>query len=61
MSVLVPSLPGSASRMPVESLSLAKLRERMLNRSATEPGKLDIKRREPGILFVSLQYLLLQL
>ena len=42
----------------------ARLRERMLNRSASLamstsilqalPGKLDIKRREPGFLFISL-------
>ena len=44
--LLISSLPGKASRAHVESLGFL-------------PGKLDIKRREPGILFISLQVVLL--
>ena len=40
--LLISSLPGKALRTHVD---IARL---------TEPGKLDIKRREPGILFISL-------
>ena len=42
--LLISSLPGKA------------LRGALIVRLA-EPGKLDIKRREPGILFISLQVL----
>ena len=41
--LLISSLPGSALRTHVD---IARLK--------AEPGKLDIKRREPGILFISL-------
>ena len=40
--VFILSLPGKALRTLVDIARLA------------EPGKLDIKRREPGILFISL-------
>ena len=69
--ILISSLPGSASRTHVESLGKPRdvnkrsqrLRERMLNRSASLamstsvlkalPGKLDIKRHSPSILYLS--------
>ena len=41
--ILISSLPGKASRTPVE-----------IARLEPEPSKLDTKRREPGILFISL-------
>ena len=50
--LLISSLPGKASRMLVESLS--KPRDSTCVLEAL-PGKLYIKRREPGILFISLQ------
>ena len=39
------SLPGMASRRLVDSTCILK----------AKPGKLDVRRREPGILFISLQ------
>ena len=50
--LLISSLPGKASRMLVESLGLSSDSTCFLE---AEPGKLDIKRREPGILLISLQ------
>ena len=52
---MISSLPGKALRMLVD---IARLAERGLPSDSTcvlkaEPGKLDIKRREPGILFIS--------
>ena len=44
-------LTGKALRILVDTAMLA---ERFNMRSQTEPGKLDIKNREPGILFISL-------
>ena len=44
MCLLISSLPGKALRTLVDSTCVLK----------AEPGKLDIKRREPGILFISL-------
>ena len=46
---LISGLPGKASRTLVES----KPRDSTSVLEA-EPGKLDIRRREPGILFISL-------
>ena len=58
MSLLISSLPGKALRTLVD---IARLAERFNKRSQSRacvlkalPGKLDIKRREPGILFISL-------
>ena len=48
---MISSLPGKALRMLVD---IARLAERFNMRSQAEPGKLDIKRRKPGILFISL-------
>ena len=48
---LISSLPGKALRTLVD---IARLAERFNKRFKAEPGKLDIKRREPGILFISL-------
>ena len=42
-SLLISSLPGKALRTLVD-----------VTRLKAEPGTLDIKRREPGILFISL-------
>ena len=42
MCLLISSLPGKALRTLVDSARLA------------EPGKLDIKRSEPGIILISL-------
>ena len=43
------------TRQGFETLvDIARLAERFNMRSQAEPGKLDIKRREPGILFNSL-------
>ena len=49
--LLISSLPGMASRTLVD---IKRLAGRFNMRSEVKPGKLDIKRREPGILFVSL-------
>ena len=49
--LLISSLPGKVLRTHVD---IARLAERFNMRSQFEPGKLDIKRREPGILFISL-------
>ena len=46
--LLISSLPGKALRTHVD---IARLATCVLN---AKPGKLDIKRREPGILFISL-------
>ena len=48
---MISSLPGKALRMLVD---IARLAERFNMHSQAEPGKLDIKRRKPGILFISL-------
>ena len=45
------SLPGKALRTLVD---IARLAERFNMHSQSQPGKLDIKRYEPGILFISL-------
>ena len=52
MSVLISSLPGKDVRTLVESRVLLSDSTCILE---AEPGKLDIKRREPGILFINLQ------
>ena len=53
MSVLISSLPGSVLRTLVESRGLPSNLTCVLK---ADPGKLDIKRCEPGtILFISLQ------
>ena len=44
-------LPGKALRTLVD---IARLAERFNYVLEAEPGKLDIKMREPGILFISL-------
>ena len=49
-SLLIPSLPGNALQTLVESRGLQRDSTCILE---AEPGKLDTKRREPGILFVS--------
>ena len=48
LHLLISSLPGSALRMHVESASLA------MSTSVLEalPGKLDIKRHSPSILYL---------
>ena len=49
---MISSLPGKALRMLVD---IARLAERFNKRfQSREAGKLDFKRREPGILFISL-------
>ena len=48
---LISSLPDMALRMLVDIVSLA---ERFNMRSQSKPGNFDIKRHEPGILFISL-------
>ena len=50
---MISSLPGKALRMLVD---IARLAEAWSDPSVlkAEPGKLDIKRREPGILLISL-------
>ena len=45
-------LPGKALRMCVESRGLPSDSTCILK---AEPGKFDIKRRKPGMLFISLQ------
>ena len=50
--LLISSLPGKASRTLVD---IARLAEGLKCILEAEPGKLDIKRCEPGILFISLQ------
>ena len=49
---MISSLPGKALRMLVESQGLPSDSTSVLE---AEPGILDIKRGEPGILFISLQ------
>ena len=49
--LLISGLPGKALRMLVD---ITRLAERFNLVLKAEPGKLDIKRREPGILFISL-------
>ena len=51
MSPLISTLPGKASRALVESQGLPSDSTCILK---VEPGKLDIKRRKPGILCISL-------
>ena len=48
---MISSLPGKASRTLVY---IARLAEQFNMHFEAEPGKLDIKRCEPGILFTSL-------
>ena len=60
MDKLINRIPGS--RLLISSLPGSALRERMLNRSASLamstsvlkalPGKLDIKRHSPSILYI---------
>ena len=49
--LLISSLPGKALRTPVDIARLANDSTWVLK---AEPSKIDIKRREPGILFISL-------
>ena len=49
---MISSLPGKDLRTRVESRVLLSDSTCVLE---AKPGKLDIKRREPGILFISLQ------
>ena len=51
--LLITSVPVKALRMHVESLGLPSDSTCVLK---AEPGKLEIKTREPGILFISLQF-----
>ena len=51
LRLLISSLPGTASRTLVESRGLPSDSTCVLK---TEPGKLDIKTRKPGILFITL-------
>ena len=44
---MISNLPGKALRTLVD---IARLAERFNNRSQSEPGKIDMKRRKPGIL-----------
>ena len=48
---MISSLQGKALRMLVD---IARLAERFNMRSQSRAGKLDFKRREPGVLFISL-------
>ena len=50
---MISSLPGKVSRMLVDIARLGNPRDSTCVLEA-KPGKLDIKRREPGILFISL-------
>ena len=50
--LLISSLPGKGPRTFVESQGLPSDSTCVLE---ADPGKLDIKRRKPGILFISLQ------
>ena len=50
--LLLSSLPGSTSRMHIESLSKPRDSTSLLK---ALPGKLDIKRREPGILYICMK------
>ena len=52
IDVLILSLPGKALRKLVEPRGLPSDSTCILK---AEPGKLDIKRREPGILSISSQ------
>ena len=49
---MISSLPGKALRMLVALRGLPSDSTCILE---AEPGKLDMKRREPGILFISFQ------
>ena len=49
---MISGLPGKALRMLVVSRGLPSDATCILE---AEPGKLDIKRHKPGILFISLQ------
>ena len=49
---MIPNLPGKDFRILVESRVLPSDSTCILE---AEPGKLDMERREPGILFTSLQ------
>ena len=51
--LLISSLPGKASRTLVESRGLVGNSTCILK---TEPGKLDIKIGDPGILLISIQF-----
>ena len=51
MCLLISSLPGKTLRTLVELRGLPSDSTCVLE---AEPGKLDIKRREPGILLISL-------
>ena len=48
---MISSLPGKALRMLVD---IARLDKQLNMHSQSRAGKLDIKRRESGILFISL-------
>ena len=48
---MISSLPGKALRMLFD---IARLAEQFMG-SQSRSGKLDIKRRKPGILFISIQ------
>ena len=50
LGLLISSLPGSDSRTHVESLGLPSNSTCVLE---AEPGKLDIKRHSPSILYLS--------
>ena len=50
--ILISSLPGKALRTLVDIADLPSESTCVLK---AEPGKLDIKRREPGLLFISVQ------
>ena len=51
MCLLISNVPGNALRRLV---AIARLAEHSTCVLKTEPGNLDIKRREPGILSISL-------
>ena len=48
---MISSLPGKALRMRVD---ITRLAEQFSKRLKAKPGRLDIKRREPGIPFIRL-------
>ena len=48
--LLISSLPGNALRTRVD---IARFAERLNMHSLSLIGKLDIKKRKPGILFIS--------
>ena len=55
--LLISSLPGKASRTLVD---IARLAEQINSLLKAKPGKLDIERLEPGIIFITTHCFTLQ-